>query len=67
MVCIVDESRKSAIIAICAAILAARRLATAPRNSPAYVAAISDAVADARRIVQRIELETSEKRGIPRN
>jgi len=53
----VDENRKSAIIAICAAILAARRLAVAPRNSPAYVAAISDAVTDARKIVERIERE----------
>jgi hypothetical protein len=51
----VDESRKSAVIAICASILAARKLATAPRNSPAYVSAIADAVSDARRIVERIE------------
>lgn len=50
-----DEPRKSAVIAICAAILAERKLATAPRNSPMYVATIADAVADARRIVERIE------------
>jgi len=31
----VDEPRKSAIIAVCASILAARKLATVPRNSPA--------------------------------
>jgi hypothetical protein len=53
----VDEPRKSATIAICASILAARKLATVPRNSPAYVAAIADAVADAKRIVERIEQE----------
>ena len=53
-----DEQRKSAIVAICASILAARKLATAPRNSPSYVAAIADAVADAKRIVERIEDET---------
>lgn len=55
----VDESRKSAIIAICTSILAAQKLATTPRNSPAYVAAIADAVADARRIVERIESENA--------
>jgi hypothetical protein len=38
--------------------LAARKLAPVPRNSPAYVATIADAVADARRIVERIEYET---------
>jgi hypothetical protein len=43
------------VIAIAAAILAARKLSTVPRNSPAYVAAIADAVADARRIVDRGE------------
>jgi len=42
----VDEPRKSAIIAVCASILAARKLTTVPRNSPAYIAAIADAVAD---------------------
>jgi len=47
----VDEPRKSAIIAVSASILAARKLATVPRNSPACVAAIADAVANARRIV----------------
>jgi hypothetical protein len=54
----VDDPRKSAVIAViavCASILAARKLATVPRNSPAYVAAIADAVTDARRIVERIE------------
>ena len=44
-----EEQRKSAIIAVCTSILAAR--------SPAYVAAIADAVADAKRIVERIEQE----------
>jgi hypothetical protein len=58
----VDETRKSDIIAVCASILAARKLVTVPRNSPAYVAAISDAVADARRIVERIEKESSGRR-----
>lgn len=53
-----DEARKSAVIAVCAAILAARKLAAVPRNSPAYVSAIADAVADARRIVERIESDT---------
>jgi hypothetical protein len=55
---VVDDARKSAVIAVCASILAARKLATAPRNSPAYVAAIADAVADAKRIVERIERQT---------
>jgi hypothetical protein len=49
----VDEPRKVAVISICASILAAGKLATVPRNSPAYVAAIADAVADARRIVEQ--------------
>ena len=49
-----EEPRKSAVIAVCAAILAARKLASIPRNSPAYVSAIADAVADARRIVERV-------------
>ena len=49
------QERKQAVISIAAAILAARKLATVPRNSPAYVAAIADAVADARRIVERVE------------
>lgn len=53
-----DEPRKSAVVAICASILAARKLATVPRNSPGYVSAIADAVADAKRIVERIEQET---------
>jgi hypothetical protein len=52
---IVEPNRKQAVIAIVAAILAARKLATVPQNSPAYVAAIADAVADARRIVDRVE------------
>lgn len=55
----VDEPRKSAIIAVCASILAARKLAAVPRNSPAYMSAIADAVADARRIVERIERDKS--------
>lgn len=51
----VDEPRKSAIIAVCASIVAARKLATVLKNSPAYVAAIANAVADARQILERIE------------
>jgi hypothetical protein len=58
----VDEPRKSAVIAICASILASRKLATAPRNSPLYVAAIADAVADAKRIVERIERDDPPKK-----
>jgi urease gamma subunit len=50
-----DSNRKQSVIAIVAAILAARKLATVPRNSPAAVATISDAVADAKRIVERVE------------
>ena len=50
-----DANRKQAVIAIVAAILPARKLATVPQNSPAYVAAIADAVADVRRIVDRVE------------
>jgi hypothetical protein len=53
----VDAPQKSVTIAICAAILAALKLATVQRNSPAYVAAICDVVADARRIVERVERE----------
>jgi len=53
----VDQPRKSAIIAVCASILAARKLATVPKNSPAYVAAIADAITDAKKIVERIERE----------
>jgi hypothetical protein len=63
----VDEPRKSAIIAVCASILPARKLATVPRNSPAYVATIADAVADARRIVDRIESEAPKGRGYNRS
>jgi len=51
------QPRKSAIIAVCASILAAQKLANVPRNSPAYVAAIADAISDARRIVEQIERE----------
>jgi hypothetical protein len=58
----VDQPRKSAFIAVCASILAARKLATVPRNSPGYVAAIAAGVTDARRIVQRIEKESSRRR-----
>jgi hypothetical protein len=56
-----DEPRKSSIIAVCASILAARKLATVPRYSLAHVAAIADAVADAKRIVERIESETRKR------
>jgi hypothetical protein len=51
----VDSNRKQSVIAIVGAILAARKLASVPRNSPAAVATISDAVADAKRIVERVE------------
>lgn len=44
---VADPNRKQAIIAIVAAILVARKSSTLPPNSPAYVAAIADAVADA--------------------
>jgi hypothetical protein len=40
-------------IVIAATILVARKLATAPRNSPAYISAIADAISDARRIVEK--------------
>jgi hypothetical protein len=53
--CLVDPIRKQAVIAIVAAILAAPKLSTVPQNSPDYVAAIGDAVADARKIVERVE------------
>jgi hypothetical protein len=36
-------------------------LTTVSRNSPAYVAMIADAVADARRTVERIESETRKR------
>ena len=55
MISLWKTNRKQAVIAIVAAILAARKLSTVPQNSPAYVAAIADAVADARRIVDRVE------------
>jgi hypothetical protein len=42
--CLVDLNRKQAVIAIVAAILAARKLSSVPQNSPAYVAAIVDPV-----------------------
>ena len=45
-----DPNRKQAVIAIVAA-----KLSTVPQNSPAYVAAIADAVSDARKIVERVE------------
>jgi hypothetical protein len=51
--------RKQVVIAIVAAILAARKLSSVPPNSPAGVAAITDAVADARRIVDRMEKSSS--------
>jgi len=53
-----DEHRKKALIVIAAAILAARRLAAAPRNSPAYMSALSDAVSDAKKIIERVERES---------
>lgn len=39
------------------AILVARKIATAQRNSPAYVSAIADAATDAKKIVNRVEKE----------
>jgi hypothetical protein len=48
------EFEKLAIV-IAATILVARKLAMAPRNSPAYVSAIADAVSDARRIVEKAD------------
>ena len=50
-----DSNRKQSVIAICAAILFARKLASVPKNGPAYVASIHDAVVDAKRIVERVE------------
>jgi hypothetical protein len=43
------------VIAIVAAILAARKLSTVAPNSSAAVATIADAVSDAKRIVDRVE------------
>jgi hypothetical protein len=54
----VDKDRKSAIIAICATILAARKLSTAPPNSPAEMSTISNAISMARKIVDRIERDS---------
>jgi hypothetical protein len=51
--------RKQVVIAIVAAILAARKLSSVPPNSPAGVAAITDAVADALRIIDRMEKSSS--------
>jgi hypothetical protein len=53
----VGKVRREITVAIVAAILAARKLATAPPNSPAYVAAIANAVSDAKKIVSRVEKE----------
>jgi hypothetical protein len=39
------------LMAICASFLAAQKLATVPRNSPAYVAAVADAVIDAKKML----------------
>jgi hypothetical protein len=50
----VDERRKIALL-LAASILAARRIATAPKNSPAYVSAIADAIQDAEQILSRID------------
>jgi hypothetical protein len=50
----VDERRKIALL-LAASILAARRIATAPKNSPAYVSAIADAIRDAEQILSRID------------
>jgi hypothetical protein len=55
----VEPNRKQVVIAIVAAILAARKLSSVPPNSPAGVAAITDAVADARRIVDPVEKSSS--------
>jgi hypothetical protein len=61
----VDEHRNSAVIAVCASILTARKFVTLPRDSPAYVAAIADAIADARRIVERIEKNLADEPNLP--
>jgi hypothetical protein len=53
--CLVELHRKQAVVAIVAAILATRKLATVPQNSPAYVAAIADAVSGATKIVDKVE------------
>jgi hypothetical protein len=53
---------RASLVAVCASILAARKLASVPRNSPAYVTAIADAVADARRILEKIEQENGRGR-----
>jgi hypothetical protein len=58
----VEPNRKQAVIAIVAAILAARKLSTVPPNGPAHVAAIADAVADARKIADRVEESSSRSR-----
>jgi hypothetical protein len=50
-----DKQFEHLAIVIAATILAARKLATAPRSSPSYVAAISDAVSDASRIVEKVK------------
>ena len=49
-----DPNRKQAVIAIVAAIPAARKLATVPQNSPAHVAAIADAVSDAKKTYVKV-------------
>lgn len=51
-----DERRKIALL-LAASILAARRIATVPKGSPAYVAAIADAIRDAEQILARIDRE----------
>jgi|SRR5580704_3239218 hypothetical protein len=55
-----DEGRKRVLL-IAASILAARRLAWDGKPSPAFVAAISDAVRIAERIMKRIDDEWPSK------
>jgi hypothetical protein len=57
----VTEDRRVAITAVCASIIAARKRATVPRNSPDYVVAISDAIADARRSWRAVELDGADR------
>ena len=52
---VMEPHRNQAVIAIVATILAALKRSTVPQNSPAYVAAIADAVSDVKRIAERVE------------
>lgn len=50
----VDEQRKMGLL-LAATILAARKIATVSKNSPAYVCATNNAVLDAEKILARID------------